>query len=202
MAITYPIAFPTTFGVSNFTIGLRHVVAGASSPFTLSEQIQVHQGTAWEISFSLELLNRDQAEAYNAFVLSLRGREGTFTMAVAGSETPRGAVSGTVLVKGAGQTGQDLIVDGLPLSTTGVFKAGDFIQIGTKLFKNLVDTNSNGAGEATLTLAPTIKTAFADNTAVVYTNSKGIFRANENMTTITITPPNQMSLSMSAREVV
>ena len=205
MTITYPLALPTSFGASEFTIDLVRAVAVSESPFSFSQQVQEHPGEAWEINFVLNLLNREQAEAYNAFLLSLAGRVGTFTMAIPGSETPRGVATGTPLVKGAGQTGRSLIVDGFTPSTTGILKAGDWVQLGsgstTRLHKVLTDVNSNGSGEVTIDLAPLIKTAPADNDALVVTNAKGLFRLKRNSNPVNIKPPNQMSVQFAAREV-
>jgi len=205
MTITYPLDLPTSFGASEFTIDLISAVSVSESPFSFAQQVQEHPGEAWEINFVLNLLNRDQAEAYNAFLLSLAGRVGSFTMAIPGSETPRGVATGTPLVKGAGQTGRSLIVDGFTISTTGILKAGDWIQLGTglstRLHKVLADVNSNGSGEVTLDLAPKIVTAPADNTTVVVTNAKGLFRLKSNSNPVNIKPPNQHSVQFSAREV-
>lgn len=206
MPITYPIDFPTTFGISDFNIGLDHAVAGAESEFTFEEQIQEHQGVAWDISFTIELLNRDQAEEYNAFILKLGGRKGTFTMSIPGSETARGVATGTPLVNGASQTGVDLITDGWTPSQTNILRAGDFIQIGTgsgtKLHKILEDVDSDVSGNATLLLAPKIITAYADNASIVVSNAKGLFRAKTNFSPVNIKPPNQHTINFSAREVV
>lgn len=204
MPITYPITFPTSFGFSSFTYGLDHAIGVAESEFTFEQQVQEHQGTAWEISGSLDLLTRAQAEEYNAFIASLAGRKGTFLLTIPGSETPRGVVTGAPLVNGGSQTGNDLNIDGLALSTTNVFRAGDFIQLGTglssRLHKVVSDVNSNGSGQATLTLVPKIVIAPADNLAVTYTNPKGVFRMKSNMMTVDIRPPNMQSISFSARE--
>lgn len=205
MTITYPLAFPTSFGASEFTIDLVRAVAVSESPFSFAQQVQEHPGEAWEINFVLNLLNRDQAEAYNAFLLSLAGRVGTFTMAIPGSETPRGVATGTPLVKGAGQTGRSLIVDGFTPGVTGILKAGDWVQLGsgstTRLYKVLSDVNSNGSGEVTLDLAPKIITAPADNATLVVTSAKGLFRLKSNSNPVNIKPPNQHSVQFSAREV-
>jgi hypothetical protein len=206
MPVIYPIDFPSTFGVSDYNIGLNHAVSGTPSPFTFEEQVQQHQGTAWDISFTINLLNRAQAEEYNAFILKLRGRTGTFTMFVPGSETPRGVVTGSPAVNGASQTGEDLNVNNLPLSTADVFKAGDFIQIETganaRLYKILDDVSSDGAGEATLLLAPKITVAHPDTTAIIYQSAKGLFRAKANISPVNIKPPNQHTINFSARGVV
>lgn len=205
MSITYPLDLPTSFGASQFTIDLVRAVSVSESSFTYSQQLQEHQGEAWEISFTLNLLNREQAEAYNAFILKLGGRAGSFTTAIAGSETPRGVATGTPLVKGVSQTGRELDIDGLTPDITGIFLAGDFIQLGTglstRLHKILDDVNSDGSGEATLLLAPKIVTAPSDNDPVIVSNAKGHFRLKSNANPVSIAPPNQHTLSFSAREV-
>lgn len=205
MAITYPLDLPTSFGASGFSIDLAKAVAVSESPFSFAQQVQEHPGEAWSISFNIELLNRDQAEEYNAFLLKLAGRVGTFTMAVPGSETPRGVATGTPLVKGASQTGRELIVDGFTINTTDILKAGDYIQLGsgdtTRLHKVLDSVNSDGTGEVTLTLAPKIVVAPGDNDAVIVTDAKGLFRLTSNSNPVNISSPNQHTISFSAREV-
>lgn len=205
MAITYPLDFPTSFGASEFSIDLIRAVAVSESPFDYSQQVQEHPGEAWEINFVLNLLNRDQAEDYNAFLLKLGGRVGSFTMAVPGSETPRGVATGTPLVNGADQTGRTLITDGWTASTTGILKAGDFIQLGTgtstRLHKVLDDVDSDASGNATFDIAPKIVTAPSDNQAIITSNAKGLFRLKRNTTPVSIKPPNLHSVSFAAREV-
>lgn len=206
MAITYPVDFPVSFGYSTFSIGLKRVVAVSESVFTLQQKVQVHQGEAWEIQGTIDLLNREQAEEYNAWLLSLNGREGTFTTIIPGSETPRGVATGTPLINGASQTGQDIDTDGWSPSVTGILKAGDFVQVGTglntKLHKQLVDADSNASGEVTLTLAPEVRVAYSDNETIIVNNCKGLFRLNTNINPVAIRPPNQHSINFSAREAV
>lgn len=206
MTITYPLSFPTSFGLSSFTIGLDHAVSVVESEFTFQAQVQEHQGVAWEIAGSLELLNRDQAEAYNAFIRSLKGRLGTFTISPPGSGTPRGVATGTPLVKGASQTGNTLITDGWTNSVTGIMKAGDYFQLGSgstaTLHCVLADANSNGSGEATFDIAPKIITAPADNATITISNPVGVFRMKENLLPVEIRPPNQQSIRFSARQAL
>lgn len=204
MAITYPLTFPTTFGFSSFTIGIDHAVAVAESEFTFEAQVQEHQGVAWEIGGTLEILNRDQAEEYNAFIASLKGRLGTFLLTPAGSGTARGIATGTPLVKGGSQVGNTLITDGWTTGQTGILKAGDYIQLGTgagsTLHRVLADVNSDGSGNATFDLAPKIVNAPADNSTIVVSNPKGLFRMKENILPVDIRPPNQHSIRFSARQ--
>jgi len=206
MAITYPLNFPTSFGFSTFTIGLDHAVAVAESEFTFQSQVQENQGSAWEVSGSLELLNREQSEEYNAFIASLHGRLGTFLLSPAGSEEPRGVATGTPLVKGGSQIGKELDTDGWTPNITGILKAGDFIQLGTgvnsTLHRVLVDVDSDGSGNATLDLAPKIRTAPSDNSAIVISNPKGLFRMSENNLPVSISPPNRHTIRFNARQAI
>lgn len=203
MAITYPLTFPTSFGFSTFSIAPDNAVAVAESEFTYEAQVQEHQGQAWEVSGALELLNRDQAEEYNAFITALNGRKGTFLLGPAGSGTTRGIATGTPVVMGAAQTGAELITDGWTISQTGILKAGDFIQLGTgatsTLHRILVDADSDGSGEATLDIWPNIITALADNATIVVSNPVGLFRMKNNILPVEIRPPNQHTIRFSAR---
>lgn len=205
MSITYPIDFPTSFGVSNFTIDLVSAIAVSESPFTYATQTQEHQGSAWVISGEINLLDRDQAEEYNAWLLKLNGRLGTFLMTIPGSEQPRGVATGSPLVNGSGQTGKSLIIDGFTPNTTNILKVGDFIQLGsglsTTLHKVLNSVNSDASGQVIVDIQPKIITAPNDNDPVVVTNCKGHFRLTSNSNPITISSPNVHSLSFNAKEV-
>jgi hypothetical protein len=207
MTISYPLAFPTSFGFSTFTIGLDHAISVSESEFTFEQQVQEHDGTAWEISGSLELLNREQAEEYNAFLAALSGRKGTFTVTPAGSGTARGVATGTPLVKGAGQTGQSLDTDGWTTGVTGILKVGDFFQLGSGSTATLhrviiADVNSDGSGNATIEFAPKIVTAPADNAVITVSNPVGVFRMKDNLLSVEIRPPNTHSVRFSARQAL
>ena len=89
-------------------------------------------------------------------------------------------------INGANQTGDTLAIDGASPNESGYLLPGDYIQLGTgssaTLHKVLTTTDTNSAGEATLDIWPSIRTAFANNSAVVIQNAKGRFRLKENMT--------------------
>ena len=110
----------------------------------------------------------------------MRGREGTFLLGDPLGATPRGSAGGTPRVNGASQTGDSISIDGCTASQTGWLKAGDYIQLGSgagsSLHKVLQDVSSNGAGQATIDVWPSIRTAPADNSTVVVSAGKGVFR--------------------------
>ncbi|MGH1376694.1 MAG: hypothetical protein ACRBCK_10130 [Alphaproteobacteria bacterium] len=202
----FPIDLPTKIGFSSFSVGIDNAVAVAMSEFTFEEQVQRHLGQAWEMTGTIELLDRDEAEIYNAFILKLGGREGTFTMGVAGSNQPRGNVSGSPVVDGEGQLGENLSVKGFTPSSNNVLRVGDYIQLGVgssaRLYKVLDDVNSDESGNATLELAPRIVRAPTDEDTVITSNAKGVFRLKTNLSLVDIKPPYIHKLSFSARGVV
>lgn len=184
MPISYPLNFPAV-GIRSVTIRARTVVGLNASPFTGQQQVYKHQGQWWEMEVTLPPMKRADAEQVAAFLVKLNGRFGTFTFGDPLNTAPRGVGTGTPLVNGAGQTGTDLVTDGWTPNTTGILRAGDWIQLGTgsssRLHKVLDDVNSNGSGNATLTLFPDLRTSPADNAVITVSSPKGLWRlaANE-----------------------
>lgn len=124
-------------------------------------------------------MGRDAAEAWVAALVSLNGLEGSFLLGDTANTIPRGTATGTPLVKGGSQTGYDLVTDGWTAGVTGIMKAGDWLQLGSgsssRLYKVMADANSNGSGEATLTLWPKLRSSPADNAAITISSPKGRF---------------------------
>ncbi len=180
MAITYPLTLPSHTGIRNITLRAVNTVGLTQSPFTYAQQAVAHSGQRWEVDVTLPAMNRADAEQWVAFLISLRGRFGTFTLGDPVGASPRGSAGGTPLVNGASQIGGTLNIDGCTASQTGWLKAGDYIQLGTAgsatLHKVLADVDSNGSGEVAVDIWPYIRTAPSDNATVVVTNTIGRFR--------------------------
>jgi hypothetical protein len=133
-------------------------------------------------------MKRQDAENWVAFLLSLKGQVGTFLLGDPNCFDAQGSARttpGTPLVNGASQTGDTLIIDGLPTSVTGYLLPGDYIQLGSgstaQLYKVLTQVDTSGGG-ATLDLWPNLRSSPGDNTAVVVANTKGRFRLKDNIT--------------------
>ena len=185
MAISYPLTFPTDC-IKAVTIRARNIVGISSSPFTGQQQVYKHQGQWWEMEVTMPPMKRGDAEDVAAFLLKLNGQYGTFLLGDPANTTPRGIATGSPLVKGASQTGDTLETDGWTPSITGILKAGDWIQLGTgsgsKLHKVLETVNSDGSGNATLTIYPNLRSSPADNAVITVNNAKGIWRLASNAT--------------------
>lgn len=204
MAITYPLSIPTSPGFTDLRITARSAVAISESPFTYQQQIQKHQGQKWEVEITLPPMVRADAEEWIGFLLSLNGREGTFLVGDPVGATPRGIATGTPLVKGASQTGNSLITDGWTISQTGILKRGDWFNLGSgssiELYKNLNDADSDGSGEATLDVWPSLKTVPADNAAITVLNCKGLFRLPSNEMAYAINEARIFGLTIAGTE--
>jgi hypothetical protein len=181
MTISYPLTPPTT--PAPMSVEWSPLSAGgvASSPATFVADKFLHSGRKLEAALAYPAMLRAKGDAWAAFLAALDNSYGNFYFGPQGpGATPKGVATGTPLVKGAGQSGQTLLTDGWTPTTTGILKAGDWIQLGSgatrSLHMQLEDTNADGSGNATLTLWPAPRTAPADNSAIVVSSPKGVFR--------------------------
>ena len=126
----------------------------------------------WSFSCTYPPLTRDEFAPIHAFALSQNGQSESFQIVLPKISVPRGAVSGSPLVVGAGAIGDTTIsIDGLAVSTL-VWKAGDVIKFAghSKVYMVSADATTDGAGAVTVSLFPALIAAVADNEAVTYTS--------------------------------
>lgn len=209
MAISYPLSLPTTIGIENITLRAANAVAISESPFTYRQQIVSHPGQRWEASIRIPPVRKDLADAWVAFILSLKGPVGTFLLNDPDKVDPSGSASvtaGTPLVNGGGQTGDELNVNGLPPNINGYLLAGDYIQVGSgstaTLHKVLQDVDTNFSGEAILDIWPNLRFSPADASSVVVSNAKGRFRLKSNVNSWEIDNSSAYGINFEAVEVV
>ena len=203
---TYPISFPSHTGVRNVELRAINAVIYEMSPFTFAGQAQASSGQMWQADVTLPPMKRSDAEQWVAWLVSLRGRFGTFNMGDPIGCTPRGVATGTPLVNGSNQTGENLIIDGCTENVTGWLKAGDYIQLGAAgtatLHKVLADVNTNANGQATLSLWPHIRSAPDDNATVVVNNTVGRWRLASNESSWSVNEAAIYGITFGAMEAI
>ncbi|MGY9060459.1 MAG: hypothetical protein ACKVHI_11820, partial [Candidatus Puniceispirillales bacterium] len=180
---SYPLTLPTATGIKTQNWGLKRVVAMTQSPFTLQQQVYQHSGEQWKTTMSLPPMLKDNASIWLAFFMQLRGMRGTFKLGDQDRKTIQGTATGTVLVNGASQTGNQVALDGFTASRANVFKAGDYIQINSYLYMVTENVTANGSGEANVKIEPSLRQGIEtinDNTTIIYLNTTTIMRLDSN----------------------
>lgn len=199
MAISYPLSLPGT-NIAGITVRAVHAAVASRNPFTFSTTVQRWSGQAWFIDVQLNLLDAIQARPWTAFLNCLKGNSGTFLANDPGMKTPSGIATGTPRVKGASQTGESLITDGWTPSQTGILKAGDYFSIDNHLHQVLTNANSDINGETTLDIFPRIRGTLADDTLLVVSDPKGLFRLLDNAVQWDVREEKYYNIAFSAVE--
>jgi len=206
MAITYPLALPTHTGIRSINLRAVQQTGMTMSPFTYKQQVVVHPGQRWEAEITLPAMQRTNAEAWVGWLLSLRGRSGTFLLGDPLATSPIGNGGGTPVVKGASQTGSTLLIDGCTASQSSYLAAGDYIQIGSaassQLYKVTQTAASDGSGNATLEIWPDLRSSPADNATITVNATKGLFRLATNETDWSINEASIFGLTFPAIEAI
>jgi hypothetical protein len=206
MAITYPLALPTHTGIRSINLRAVQQTGMTMSPFTYKQQVVVHPGQRWEAEITLPVMQRTNAEAWVGWLLSLRGRSGTFLLGDPLATSPIGNGGGTPVVKGASQTGSTLLIDGCTASQSSYLAAGDYIQLGSaassQLYKVTQTAASDGSGNATLEIWPDLRSSPADNATITVNATKGLFRLATNETDWSINEASIFGLTFPAIEVI
>lgn len=207
MGITYPLAWPAGIHPKSVTVKVLDVVGFSSSPFSKAQQIYDWDADIWQAEVVFPRYRRAQAAALVAWLLSLRGVKGAFTLGPdRAAATPRGSVAGAPLVDGASQAGRTLATKGWTPSQSGVLLAGDYFQLGSgstaRLHMALADASSDGSGKATLDIWPKLRTSPADSATIVTSNPVGLWRLASNARQWELTPPDRYEMSILCQEAL
>lgn len=194
MALSYPLATPTTIGIESIELRAVNAVAVSQSPFTYKQQIISHGGQKWEASVNIPSVHRDKAAEWKAMLVGLKGQVGTFLLGDPDYATPQGTVSSCVLTGDAGDDTATVVM-------TGTLKAGDYIQLGSgsnsKLHQVLLDQDGDGSIE----IWPSLRSDYSSST-VVFNSPKGVFRLANSVTSWSINNASIYGISFEAVEAV
>lgn len=152
-----------------------------TSPLSNSTQTAEMPGARWSASLSFRDLQPSEHRVWLARTAKLRGSSGRCYLSPSFGYPLLGAGGGTPLVKGAGQTGTSLNVDGCPLNTFNWLVEGDFFSFDNGLAQRelkvvTANVDTDGSGNATITFEPPIRSAPADNAAIEINAPSAIMR--------------------------
>lgn len=172
MAISYPRSLPASNSISSITFAASNAVAYSMSPFTFQGEAHAYPGEMWQADVSLKPMREDDAEAWSAFLTSLRGQFGTFYLGNPFRNSPRGTATSATITGSAGDRS-------VSVTMTGTLKAGDYLSLGTgtstRLYKVLVDQDGSG----TLEIWPALREAASSSSADL-SSPVGTFRLATN----------------------
>ena len=99
--------------------------------------------------------------------------------------------------------GNVLETDGWPHGVTGVVADGDWIQLpGYRHHRICGAANSDGSGNATLTIYPRLRESPADNAAITVANTVGLYRMLTNDSNIDAGTDTNVSVQFTAVEAL
>ena len=148
---------------------LKRVVAVAESPFTLDTQVYTHQGARWEAEVTLPPLTYAEARSVEAFIVGLKGREGTFTFG-----SPLHTDTAIVLTSGSTAIRSETLTTS---AGSTAISAGTYFQLGSYLYLVTAD-KSSGAG--TLEFQPPLRETIATGQGLIVIQPKSLWRMASN----------------------
>ena len=195
MAISYPLYLPTNIGMASIELRAKNTVAISTSPFTYKQQTHSYDGQMWEADITLPPMNRDDAESWVSFLMSLKGRTGTFLLYDPSARTRRGTADA---INVTGSTGDDSLTVN---SSDGTLKAGDYIQLGSASDATLHKVLADYSGSGNLEIWPKLRKGRTTVDAVLL-NASGVFRLASNETAWSVNNASFFGISFGATEVV
>jgi hypothetical protein len=183
------VQLPSYPGLSQWSIALIDSVAQVQSPFVPGQtQTQAWPGAdAWSIQFTTPKMSRWTAAAWRGFLSELRGTQNVFQIGDPYATTPLGQPSGAPVCNTTGTnnltSATSLVTEGWTPSTFGLLLAGDYIQLGYRLHQVCEPVNSDSGGNATISIWPSLRESPANGTALILTNTVGLFRLADNKRT-------------------
>ena len=164
--------FPTSPAPKDVAISTNQntIVTTTASGRRQARQID---GQRFRLRLRFPVMTRTEFAPIIAFIMKQRSQMESFQYVPPTLDDALGVASGVISVNGAISAGvASVAIDGMAVSTNGVFKAGDFFRFTgqTKVYMVVADVNSNGSGAGTLTFEPPLRANVADNNVLIYSN--------------------------------
>ena len=192
MAITYPLALPTSTGFAQIELRAKNAVAYSRSPFTFAGQAHAYSGQMWQADVTLPPMRRSDAEQWISWLVSLRGQLGTFLLGDNLSCNARGTATSATITGSAGD-------NSVTVAMTGTLLAGDYFQLGSAGTATLHKVLQDQDGGGTLEIWPAIRSDQSGATATL-TNAQGRFMLSTNEQSWSINNSALYGISFSAME--
>lgn len=194
MAISYPLALPST--KCPLTVEMRELnaVAQDQSPFSFHQSVHHWGGEMWQADLTLPPMDRADAEEWLGFLTALRGMYGTFLMGDPRGKQARGTAT-SATVTGVAESSS------LSVTMSGSLLIGDYIQLGSGSDATLHKVTQSQTGSGTLEVWPALRKARTSASATI-SSAVGLFRLATNNPGWTIDQLNKYGVTIPAVEAV
>lgn len=146
------------------------------SPFSYAQQVHDFGGGRWEAEITLPPLTQSDAQVFQAFLIGLEGRKGTFTMG-----NPLHSESGTVDVNTNASAGAtSLVLDGSAMTAGTYFSLEDDSVTPSKHHLHMITEAKNSGTGVTVNIQPPLRFDVSVNDVLDLTLPKGIWRLSTN----------------------
>ena len=165
--------FPVTIKPRSVRISSIHQT-NVSVAHSLRQVVSDRGGHRWMFELDFPPMSRADFAPLWAFIVSQRGRFGTFNFTLP-EHAALGTMAGTPVVFGEDQSGRTLTVSGFTNSANPPLKAGDFIRIAGSYKAHMVtaDLDVSTGTSFPLAIEPALQDTPADAAAV---SADGVFR--------------------------
>lgn len=178
------IQLPTGLKIERLTIGQQRYDLDFSNSDTGSGSTRLLGPPRWKVSFSSAAeMDIDQASAWVATMVKLRGRVNHLAVWDVARPVPRGTMRGTLTLSASAAAGStSLTITGGAGQAGRTLLAHDWLQLGvgvgtSQLVMVTEDVTADGSGVVTLTVEPPLRTAFSAGAPVTWDRPLGYYKS-------------------------
>lgn len=193
-----PIEPPAALAAAEITFRMSDTQSVSRNPFTREPVDFDWQREIWLGQVRFARRQGPAAAAVRGFLAQIRGRREAFWLGDPSARNPQGTQTADfVLAAGASPGDRTLSVTMGPGAT---LKAGDYVQLGTRLHVLVADATADGAGAASLAIWPAVREVQSPGATVISTNARGAWRITDPTRSFSVTGPKFISVSLDIEE--
>jgi hypothetical protein len=196
MTLSFPRTMPASLRtIQKISWRAYNVNASSTSPFTLTSQTIHYGACSWQADCTLPRMRAAQAEEWLGFLLSLKGKLGSFLLWDPARSTPRGTITAGLLTATSGSD------EGTFSAVTGNLEIGDLFQLGTGATATLHKMITARSGNGTGTFWPHVRRNITAEPLVLQ-KPCGVFQLASNITEWDVDAVAAYGLSFSVQELI
>lgn len=188
---------PKDLRPSSLNFSLSSNVKSSTSPWTGATQTIGFGGSHWVCDLSFSGLNDAESRIVESVIYQIDGMRGRIKIADYGREGVKGV--GSPQLSASAQSGALLSAKGF-IPSKKVMSVGDYLTINNELKFITSDVYSDSSGNATIRIAPDLRTFTAAGSRIEVESPYGIFMLSGNSNGVSRRPAFVNSISLKFRE--